>query len=431
VNPAGSAWKALLGRAAGVFTAPSFGLFTDLVSAWVCATGRRTVCSMVAVMDPATRRAHDAYHRFVRAGSFSLDELWGAMVAVVIERLGGDGPIVCYLDDTLFHRAGRKVDGAGSFRDAVRSTRSRVVYAFGLNLVVLAIRVDPPWGGMPVALPVGVALHRKDGVKLPALAVVLMTALATRLPERRFVLCADGAYACLAGEDLQRTTVISRMRRDAALFGPKPVPTGRRGRPRTRGERLGTPEEMAGALESRQFRKVTVEWRGRSETRLIWSREVLWYGVCPKDMVRLVVVRDPAGVEHDDFFFTTDLEMAPAEVLSVYVGRWSIEVTYRDVKQLVGGEQLQTWKGAGPERAAHLSFFLHGTIWLWYMASSGTAPRFNTQPWYKSKATPSFADAMAELRRVLWRERIMPSSGIRPLSPEMATDLIEALAMAA
>lgn len=427
----GSAWKALLTRSAGVFTAPSFNLFSDLAAAWVCATGRRTVCSMVAVMDPARRQAHDAYHRLVRAGAFSLEELWSAMVAVVVGHLVGDGPVVCYLDDTLFHRPGRKVNGAGSFRDAVRSTQSRVVYAFGLNLVVLAVRIDPPWGGMPVALPVGVALHRKGGVKLPALAAQLMTALAGRLPERRFVLCADGAYACLAGEELARTTVVSRMRRDAALFGPKPAPTGRRGRPRSRGERLGTPQEIAGALSRRQFGAVTVEWRGRSEKRLVWSRRVLWYGVCPDAMVRLVVVRDPAGVEHDDFFFTTDLAMAPAEVLSTYAGRWAIEVTYRDVKQVVGGEQLQTWKGAGPERAAHLSFFLHGTIWLWYLSASGATPRFNSQPWYTAKTIPSFADAMAELRRVLWRERISPSSGIRPLSPEMATVLIDALAMAA
>ena len=293
MSPAGSAWKALLARAAGVFTAPSFNLFSELASAWVCATGRRTVCSMVAVMDPATRSAHDAYHRLVQAGAFGLEALWTAMVAVVVEHLGPEGPVICYLDDTLFHRAGRKVDGAGSFRDAVRSTRSRVVYAFGLNLVVLAVRIDPPWGGMPVALPVGVALHRKGGAKLPALAVLLMTGLAERLPGRRFVLCADGAYACLAGEDLPRTTVVSRMRRDAALFGPKPAPTGRRGRPRTRGERLPTPPEMAGSLRRRQFRAVTVEWRGRSETRLVWSREVLWYGVCPKAMVRLVVARAP------------------------------------------------------------------------------------------------------------------------------------------
>lgn len=431
MSGAGSSWKALVARTASVFTSPSFTLFCELTSAWICATGRRTICGMVAVMDPATRAAHDAYHRLVRAGAWSLGALWAVMVAAVVEHLGPDGPLVCYLDDTPFHREGRKVEGAGSFRDAVRSTRNHVVYARGLNLVVLAVRIDPPWGGMPIALPVGVRLHRKGGTKLPALAVELMTELATRLPERRFIICADGAYACLAGHELPRTTIVSRMHRDAALFGPKPPPTGRRGRPRQRGERLPTPPEIAAGLRRRQFRTVTLEWRGRPETRLVWSREVLWYRVCPTTMVRLVVVRDPAGVEADDFFLTTDLSMAPGEVVSIYAGRWSIECTYRDVKQIIGGEQPQAWKGAGPERAAHLSFWLHGAVWLCYLANNGATPSLNHQPWYPAKRAPSFADAIAELRRALWHERISPGSDPAPLSPEMATVLVEALAMAA
>jgi hypothetical protein len=156
-----------------------------------------------------------------------------------------------------------------------------------------------------------------------------------------------------------------RLIRDAALFGPKPAPTGKRGRPRQRGERMPTPPEMAAALRRRHFCTVTLEWRGRSEAGtppVVQRRAVV--RVCPDAMIRLVVVRDPAGVEPDDFFFTTDIAMAPADVVSVYAGRWAIEVTYRDIKQLVGGEQLQSWKGEGPERAAHLSFWLHATVWL-------------------------------------------------------------------
>ena len=102
MNPPGSSWKALLGRTRTAFTSPSFALFCQLVSAWVVTTGRRTVCGMVAVMDPATRRAHDAYHRFVRAGAWAPAAVWGALVAFAVEHLVGDGPIVCYLDDTLF-----------------------------------------------------------------------------------------------------------------------------------------------------------------------------------------------------------------------------------------------------------------------------------------------------------------------------------------
>lgn len=36
-------------------------------------------------------------------------------------------------------------------------------------------------------------------------------------------------------------------------------------------------------------------------------RDVLWYTVNKTDLVRLVVVHDPDGVQPDDFFLTTDL----------------------------------------------------------------------------------------------------------------------------
>ena len=429
MNDPGSTWKALLGRAAPAFTSPSFALFFELLCAWVCATGRRTICGMVAVMDPTTRAAHDAYHRFVRTGAWNLETLWAAMVSFVVEHLGPSGPIVCLLDDTLLHRPGRKVEGAGSYRDAVRSTHRRVVYARGLCLVVLAIRVSPPWGGMPIAIPVGIRLHRKDGTTLTELARQLITELAERLPDRRFILCADGAYATLAGDELPRTTVVSRMRRDAALYGPLPPRTGKRGRPRTKGPRLPTPAELA--PRARKWTTVELPWRGGTVTKKLWSRPVLWYGVCPRAMVLLVVVRDPTGQQPDDFFFTTDLDMTPVEVVSIYGDRWAIECTYRDVKQLAHGQEPQTWKGKGPERAANLAFWLHGATWLWYLDTSGTTPTFTTQPWYPAKRIPSFADALAQLRRILWQERISPTSHGHQQSPEMTTVLVEALAMAA
>ena len=105
-------------------------------------------------------------------------------------------------------------------------------------------------------------------------------------------------------------------------------------------------------------------------------------------MVLLVVVRDPTGKEPDDFFFTTDLEMAPAEVLSVYGDRWAIECTYRDVEQHAHGQEPQSWKGRKPERAANLAFWLHGAAWLWYLTVSGTTPVFTTRPCTPPSASP-------------------------------------------
>jgi hypothetical protein len=70
--------------------------------------------------------------------------------------------------------------------------------------------------------------------------------------------------------------------------------------------------------------------------------------------VLLVISRDPAGKEPDDFFFTTDLSLKPAAVIEGFAGRWSIEDTFKNTKQVVGGQEPQTYKGPGPERAAML-----------------------------------------------------------------------------
>jgi hypothetical protein len=346
VNGPGPAWKALLGCVSGAFTSPSLTLFLELATAWVLCPARRTVTGMMGLMDPATRAAHDAYHRLLRAGAWSPSACWVAIARVVVGAFGGDGCLVCYLDDTLFHKSGRKVDGAGSWRDAIRSTGTRVVYATGLNLVVLGVRVVPPWGGEPLALPMNVRLHRKGGATLPDLSAEMMGELAGWFPTRSFVLCTDGAYATLAGRGLERTHIVSRMRRDAALFEAAPPRTGRRGRPRTRGQRLATPDQLA--TRARKWVSADVDIRGKKVTRLLWAKDVLWYRVSPKATVRLVIVRDLTGVEHEDYFFTTDPDMAPADVVSIYAGRWSIEDTFRATKQSLGGEQPQSWKTKDP-----------------------------------------------------------------------------------
>src|SRR5665811_1783144 len=174
-----NAWTALLEGTRTVFGAPSFALFTRLLTGWVCAPGRRTITAMITVADPAGHRAHDAYHRFVRDGAWSMNRLWRVLTCHLVTSLcpTGAGELAC--DDTLFHHDGPKVHGAGIFRDAVRSTLRRVVYARGLNLVVITLQVHPPWGGCPVAVPVNVRVHNKhDTTTTIAHAAAMITEIA-------------------------------------------------------------------------------------------------------------------------------------------------------------------------------------------------------------------------------------------------------------
>ncbi len=427
-----AAWAALVQCCAPVFDRRSLAIFGDLLAGWVLAPGRRTITAMIAVADPTGRRAHDAYHRFVRDGAWAMSRLWQVLAVHAVARFAPDGVVTLDGDDTLFHKSGRRVEGAGVFRDAVRSTGRRVVYALGLNLVVVTLRVPPPWGGCPIAVPINVRLRSK-GDPTPATehAAEMIRQLAEWLPERSFHLCCDGAYACLAGAGLPRCPITSRIRRDAAVYEPAPPRTGRRGRPRSKGDRLPTPPEIAAHPRRRDWTRTTIDVRGRHVERLVLVRDVLWYGVNKHDLIRLVIVRDPDGRQPDDFFLTTDLAATGGQVASRYAGRWSIEITFRDTKQDLGGEDPQSWKRQGPQRAAALSLWLHGAIWCWYLDTHPTGGTWPHKPWYQRKTTPSFLDALAALRRLHWSQRITTLSSPTADNTEITDTLLDALSYAA
>lgn len=415
-----------------MFTAPSYAIFTDLATGWVCAPGRRTITAMIAVADPAGRRAHDAYHRFVRDGAWSMHRLWQALTGHLVARFAPTGVVELACDDTLFHHQGRNVEGAGTFRDAVRSTLGRVVYARGLNLVVITLTVHPPWGGCPIAVPVNARVHRKhDATTTIDHARQMLTEIAGWLPDRNLHLSADGAYATLARDLPAGVQLTCRMRRDAALYQAPPPRTGKRGRPRTKGDRLPTPTHLSTTVPARSWTRVQVHVRATTVTNLVHVVDVLWYRVNKTSLVRLVIVRDPDGNQPDDYFFTTDLTATPAEVISRYADRWTIEICFRDVKQDLGAHNPQSWKRQGPERAAALSLWLHAATWCWYLDTHPHGQTWTPRPWYRTKTTPSFLDALAALRRTLWSQRITAMSRSGNDDRKITEALLDTLAYAA
>jgi hypothetical protein len=427
-------WTVLVQSFSSAFTAPTAEIFLALLSGWVLCTGRRTITGMIPFADPEGRHAHDAFHRFLPKARWQMDTLWKLLTILLVQTFAPRGTIELDLDDTLFHRWGRKVCGAGWWRDAIRSTGKQTVYAWGLQVVVLTLRVYPPWGGEPLGLPILMRLHRKGGDSLLELAQAMLQLLAQWLPTRTFRLHTDGFYAPLAGplgrQDPVRFHLVSRIRRDAVLYQPVAQTRRRqkRGRPRTKGPRLSTPEQMAHRV--RRWRLVTTTERGQEKKRWVYTREVLWYHVL-KTPVLLVISRDPAGKERDDFFFTTDRSLTAAQVIGGFSGRWSIEDTFKNTKQFVGGQEPQTWKHQGPERAAMLSLWLGSLVWLWFLQQPPQAHQVAGPAWYPGKTHPSFQDAWAALRRHLWSQRIKAMFGPSPGPTQNLAVLIEALSRAA
>ena len=320
-----SAWRSLILHFLSNFTIPGGKIFAQLLNGWILCTVRRTVTGILPFADPQGRHAHDAFHRFFPDARWSMAGLWRILAGILIKIFYRTGIITLALDDTLFHHSGKKVNGAGWWRDAVRSTVTKHVSAWGLNLVVLTLQIQPPWGGEPLGLPINMRLHRKKQASLIELAKQMVKELVEWHPKRLFRVVADGFYASLAGKKLPHTAVISRIQCNAEVYD-LPVKTKKKqgpGRPRKKGKRLLCPEKLAKRVG--HWQKVKVCERGKSRIRLVHSKVLLWYRVSQQPIL-LVISRDPEGKERDDCLFTTDLTMSPAEVVGCYADRWAIEM---------------------------------------------------------------------------------------------------------
>ncbi|WP_261568227.1 IS701 family transposase [Frankia gtarii] len=314
------------------FTAPTFQTFRLLVTGMLAAPARRTVVGMLVGAARQGEVPHDRAHRFLARAVWSIVDLSDALARLVVERLVGDGPITVAIDDTLFHRRGKKVFAAGYCHDG--SARGESSVGHGNNWVITALVLPTSVFGRPLCLPIGASLVVKDTMSASRLWLAARAAerLARLFPTRTIHVVADSAYA---GRELRtlpaNVTWTTRPRADAALFALAPPRTGRRGRPRTKGDRLGTIRELAAAAA---YEHVTVTRYGRTDTVGIAVTDCLWYSVFGPRTVRLVLLREPGRPLLA--LITTDLAAIGARIVERYASRWAIETAIEDAKQLVG-----------------------------------------------------------------------------------------------
>ena len=399
-----------------IFTKPTFITFMRLVVGWILCPARRTITGIYPFADTRRERVVQVYHYFFREASWLQTELFSHWARYLVKLLCAGQKTICLaVDDTTHKKTGPKVNGARICRDAVRSTVKDAVFCWALQYIPLCLVYHPPWGGEPLSIPLNIRLNRKNrpeeaAVTLLDHAEAMLRELAAWLPEHNFHLVADGAYASLAGRKLPRTTLVCRMRSDAALYDPpEPRQRGQRGRPRLKGARLPKPTELAKSIPPRLWRRVETHERDVLRERLTYSRVAVWASVT-KEPLLLLISRDPEGKEADDFFFSTDVDMTPESLITEFADRWSVEDTFRNVKQFLGAEEPQSWKDVAPERAGAFPYLLYGVIWLARLEREGEEVATIKREWYEEKNCVSFLDALADIRQRLWEERIFAMS---------------------
>jgi DDE superfamily endonuclease len=390
------------------FTVPTFATFRVLLLGLIAQTGRRTVCGMLLGAGVAEWMPHDRAHRFFSQAAWSVDQVGLVLARLVVDRLvpAGAGLQVA-VDDTLFRRRGRTVHHAFWTHDGSQPGN---VTARGNRWVIVGLVVTLPMCARPVCLPVLLRLWAGKGSASPVeLARMLVGLLARAFPDRSIHVAADAAYHGKPLRDLpDRVTWTTRLARNAVLFHLPPPPTGRRGRPRTKGERIGSPAQAAARAP---WRQATVTRYGHTATVHTAEIACLWYGAFGTRGGRLILVRDP-GRTTILALFTTDTTTPTEQVIARYAGRWSIEVAIETAKGPMGIGQARNRVALAVERTVPFSLIAMSLVIVWY-ALAGHHPddiidRRTRQPWYVSKTEPSFEDMIAKLRRTIIAARFLP-----------------------
>ena len=258
------------------FTQPTFRTFCALAGGFLAQTRRRTVCGMLTGAGLARRWSHHRVHRFFSRARWSLDEVSAVLAGLVVDLLIPAGePVLVAVDDTLFRRSGRTVYAASWFHDGSATGRDKVGY--GNNWVIAAVVVRLPFLDRPVALPVGFALVRKgtDAASRLALGRQLVGRIAAAAQGRTVHVVADSAYAGQVLRSLPAAiTWTTRLRANAALSELAPPRTGKRGRPRLKGEQLPDLKTLAATTG---FTPTTVHRYGATVQVHAAGIVCLWY----------------------------------------------------------------------------------------------------------------------------------------------------------
>ena len=313
---------------------------------------------------------------------------------------------------------GRKVHGAGWQHDGSSPAKDKLSY--GNCFVAVAILVRLPFCSREVGLPVLARLHlpgKGAGPGKVETAAVLVRQLALAFPGRIIHAVADAAYHGPALRTLPgNVTWTCRIPRNAVLYDLAPPRTGRRGRPRTKGERLGTADDIAAAAG---WATVTVTAYGRREIRHVAAVTCLWYGSWRTREVRLILARNEHTASgYDLALVTTDPDASPATLVTRYAARWGIEQAFADARNVLGAGEARNRVRRAVERTVPFAMLVHTLIICWY-TRYGHQPadiddRRAAQPWYRTKREPAFEDMLIKLRRTMIAARISPVRTTQP-----------------
>lgn len=379
------------------------------------ATGRRTVTSWFRA-GGITEEFRPAYTTVCAVGR-EASHIAITIVQVVRPPLLVSKRLTVAIDDTPTRRYGPEVEGCGIHHNPTPGPADKK-YLYGHVWVLLAaLAKHQDWGTIALPLQAQLYIRRADRDELPPerkrpfqtkleLAAEQLSWLKPWVEHRfeQFWVVVDGGYAkkpFLRAATAGGWVVVSRLRKDAALFTPPaPPPPCQRGRPRIYGKERISLAKRAG--QTRGWQEVECLQYGKRVTKRVKRFLATWRPA--GGLIAVVLVQENDGWLA---FFCLDTTATAQEVLEAMADRGAIEQTNKDLKEVWGAGQQQVRNLDSNVGCFNLNLWLYSLVeaWAWDKEEEDLVDR-SRRPWDCEPRRPSHADKRKALQREALREEI-------------------------
>lgn len=385
--------------------------------------GRHTISGGLVTLGRHLVDWNSAYRLFSR-NRIKVEDLFQVNLDEVNSLLKGDEPFRVLMDDTLLKKSGRKMPGATIHRDPL-GPKYRPNFVLSQRFVQASAVLEENCGTVR-AIPIGFYhtpspkkpkqkaspeelaeyKSKQQSMRLPQKASQYIQSLRKRInPKRLLEMIVDGGYTNMTVLRTIpcNTAVIGRIRKDAKLFGiPIQNTETSSGRKRFYGEPMPTPEETrldnsipwteVSAFVSGKMRTFDIKAVKNLRSKMAGERNLTLVIVRPigyrLSQKSKILYRDPA------YLICTDETFSGEKILKDFLGRWQIEINFREEKTTLGIDEPQVRNENSVE---NVPGFMVATYGMLLLAGHKTQTSLNHKPalpkWRNKEDTIRFSGA--------------------------------------
>jgi hypothetical protein len=289
----------------------------------------------------------------------ALSRLWTRQVLRHLCPHRLNGRLVLLGDGLKVAKSGRQMPAVKRLHQvSENNTKPQSILGHSIQAISLLTVAAGSFMAVPLTARIheGVKFTNRDQRTLPQNFCTLIDSLGLT---ESFVLIADAYYACTAVGTwaLDRgCTLISRLRRNAVAYEPAAPSAGprRRGRPRLYGQKIKL-RTLFDSAENWQSAPSPV-YGEKDVTIRFRCLDLIWRPL--RRLVRFVLVDHPNRGRC--IFFSTDLNLAPLDIITGYALRFKIELSFKQALRILGAYSYHFWMSGMSKISRKVSTqFLH------------------------------------------------------------------------